>query len=106
MGDVCRIMIGDQPAAVERRKSHRMRVLKRGQAVLKVNLSVLNCTIRDLSEGGARLALENTAAVPHEFCLLFVAENEMRDVRVVWRRPDQMGVEFLSPPRHVHHLKA
>ena len=98
-------MTGDRPVAIERRKSHRMRVLKRGKAVLHHNRSVLNCTIRDLSEGGARLAFENAAVVPQEFCLVFVAENEMRDVREVWRRADQMGVEFLTPPRSAQRLK-
>jgi hypothetical protein len=83
---------------VENRRSPRRRVLKRGKALLHDHTTVLNCTIRDQSEGGARLNVEHAVALPYEFRLLNVSDGEAREVQLVWRRGDQVGVKFLSPP--------
>ena len=57
-----------------------------------------NCTIRDQSEGGARLIMEHAITLPHEFRLVNVSDGEAREVQLIWRRGDQVGVKFLSPP--------
>lgn len=88
----------------ERRAHPRQRVLKRVKAVFNGNRSVLDCLMRDVSPGGARLACENASQVPDGFVLVFMAEREMRDVRVAWRKLNEFGVQFLSPPRKALHL--
>jgi len=96
-----------EPASArrERRKSPRRRVLKGGKAIVANQHSVIDCTIRDVSDKGARLACGQVSALPPEFLLVFVTEHEMRDVRVVWRAADELGVEFVSPPRSTGHLR-
>ena len=88
----------------ERRAHPRHKVLKRVKAVYNANSSVIDCVMRDVSAGGARLACDQAALIPDTFRLVFMAEREMRDVRVVWRKLNELGVAFLSPPRKALHL--
>lgn len=88
----------------ERRAHPRHRVLKRVKAVLNDNRSVIDAVMRDLSLGGARLSCERAGLLPDAFVLVFLAEREMRDVRVAWRKFNELGVQFTSPPRKALHL--
>jgi hypothetical protein len=85
-------------ARPERRRWPRRRVLKRGKILYYDRPSVIDCTIRDISEGGARLLCSQSGLLPKEFFLVFVVEKEMRNARIVWRTAEELGVEFLSPP--------
>jgi hypothetical protein len=62
------------------------------------NNSLLDCTIRDQSDHGARLIMEHAITLPERFQLVNVSDGETREVRVVWRHGGQVGVEYLSPP--------
>ncbi|MCA3555490.1 PilZ domain-containing protein [Aestuariivirga sp.] len=90
----------------ERRAHPRQRVFKRVKAVFNSRGSVIDCVMRDISAGGARLSCPTAAQMPDQFQLLFVAEREIRDVRVVWRSLTEFGVQFMSPPRRALHLLA
>ena len=83
----------------EKRGARRARVLKRAKVVYPNNRTVVDCTLRDLSEQGARILCGDPAVLPNEFQLVFTAERQARDARVVWRRPDQVGVMFISELR-------
>ena len=89
---------GESPR-VDRRRSPRVRVFKKGKLILPNHSSVLDCMIRDVSGTGARLSCEGAGMVPGELQLMFHAVREVRRVEVVWRRHDELGVKFLSPPR-------
>ena len=62
-------------------------------------IKVVDCTIRDISDTGARLICGDQTAVPSQFQLITKADNLMRDVRVQWRRGGELGVLFTSEPR-------
>ncbi len=88
----------------DKRRAARHRVLKEGKIVLPNNWSVVDCCIRDISETGARIRCKDQRAVPNDFKLLLIAENRIRDAHVVWRRDDQLGLQFIgewkaAPPR-------
>ena len=60
-----------------------------------------DCTVVDLSDLGARLAVEDSANVPDEFALLlspFV--RPFRKCRLVWRKDEHVGVEFDADWQH------
>ena len=86
-------------ATTERRAVRRVRVLKDGRVVLNDSNSVVTCTIRDVSDAGAKLLCKDQAAVPTQCSLLFLTEAQIRDIKVIWRRDDQIGVEFIGPAR-------
>ena len=88
----------------DRRLHPRRKVLKRVKAVFNANRSVLDCVMRDISAGGARLSCDQAQLLPDSFQLVFMAEREMREVRVAWRKLNELGVAFLSPPRTALHL--
>ena len=98
-------MSGQIDAAENKRVSRRLRVLKQGKMLLPNNMTVIDCTIRDLSETGAKLICGDPGAIPNEFRLVFIAERQMRDVKVIWRRPEQLGVHFTSELRKAPLLK-
>jgi hypothetical protein len=76
-----------------RRRSARQRVLKRGQIIFNGRTAVIDCTVHDISATGARLRTGSPIGIPDTFDLT-IADGPARPCRVVWRKPDQMGIEF------------
>ena len=88
---------------MDKRVSPRMRALKDGKAVLS-NWSTIDCTIRDLATGGARLKFGGITELPEQFKLLYVSSNKLVPVQIVWRKGETVGVGFSgqsvdAPPR-------
>ncbi len=71
----------------------RRKVLK-GAKIVMDNWTNIDCQIRDVSETGAKLICEGALGMPDEFRLLLVTENTIRDVKVVWRKTQSLGIAF------------
>ena len=67
--------------------------------VLNAGCSVINCIIRDRSDSGAKLRLPAATELPGNFELVFLTEGMLYPARLVWRRKDDLGVEFVGEPR-------
>jgi hypothetical protein len=79
----------------DKRATARRRVLKSGRIVFNHGLSVINCTVRDLSERGARLRLPSSSLhIPNQLNLALSDEINRRTCRVVWRSMHELGVTF------------
>jgi hypothetical protein len=78
----------------ERRETPRSRTLKSGKIVLKLHSSVVDCTIRNLTEHGALLLVPSLAGIPASFELVLESNHVRHDCRVVWRGDNRLGVEF------------
>ena len=78
----------------ERRKLTRTRVLK-GAKMLLGKSSVIDCVARDLTNKGAGLDVQNTIGIPETVDLTLDAGHSIRRSRLVWRRLNKTGVEFL-----------
>jgi hypothetical protein len=98
-------MPGQDSLETNKRAAQRLRVLKQGKILLPNNMTIIDCTVRDLSETGAKLLCSDPGAIPNEFRLVLTADRMMRDVKVAWRRPDMLGVQFESAPRKAPLLK-
>jgi hypothetical protein len=77
----------------ERRVHQRRRVIKGGKVIFNRGQSIIDCSIRDLSNGGARLVMPDTTIMPHDFRL------QMHDGRILqcelrWARNGTFGVSF------------
>ena len=92
-------MLGPVNSETNTRVARRQRVLKQGKMLLANNMTVVDCTIRNLSPTGARLLCGDPGVIPNAFRLVFIAERQMRDVKVVWRRQEELGVHFTSELR-------
>jgi hypothetical protein len=77
----------------------RRRVLKSGIAASNDRRLTVNCTVRDISDTGARLRVEGSMTVPDTFELLIPLDGLEAPCQVVWRKGGDVGVKFLSAPR-------
>ena len=73
-----------------------MRMLKAGKIVFNHGASVLDCTVRDISSGGARLQVAQPVRTPGDFVLEFTVGEETKRLpcAITWRRMDEVGVLF------------
>jgi PilZ domain-containing protein len=78
----------------EHRRHPRHRTLKAGKIIFNHHLSVIDCTIRNLSDTGACLQIPATVGVPDRFELWFEAEKRTRPCRVAWKTATRVGVAF------------
>ena len=81
------------------RMAARRRVLKSGIAASNDRRLTVNCTVRDISDTGARLRVEGSMTVPDTFELLIPLDGLEAPCQVVWRKGGDVGVKFLSAPR-------
>jgi hypothetical protein len=60
-------------------------------------LPLRNCTLIDISDSGAKLALENIEEIPEKFSLWLSRHGHpCYACQVVWSRQDSIGVQFSS----------
>ena len=78
----------------DRRAEPRRRVLKGGTLTFNKGYGALECTVRNQSDHGARLAFGETAAVPPRFGLRISGDDRVHDARVRWRTMTDIGVYF------------
>jgi hypothetical protein len=83
-----------QQERAERRAAQRRRVLKGATLTFNKGFSAFECVVRNQSEGGARLSLAETFALPQTFRLVISGEAEARTAHIVWRGLDKMGVRL------------
>ena len=79
----------------ENRTSQRQRILKGARIVLANGSSTIDCTVRNLSDRGAKLQVTSIVGIPDTFQLM-VPNAPRRACRVVWRKANELGVVFLD----------
>lgn len=79
---------------MERRRQSRTRTLKSARILFNQHRSVINCTVRNISAGGACLSVASVVGIPERFDVLFEADQSIRSCRMVWHKEKQIGVEF------------
>jgi hypothetical protein len=79
-------------AMTENRNSPRHRVLKRG--TLAFGGGGIDCTVRSLSETGARVDVASPVGVPEHVTLVIESDNFARRARPVWKNTKQIGLTF------------
>ena len=84
---------------MERRQTQRSRSLKGGTILFNNKQSVITCTVRNLSDGGANLHVQSAQGVPAFFDLAIEGEAVHRACDVVWKAKNRIGVTFCSASR-------
>ncbi|HSL80864.1 MAG TPA: PilZ domain-containing protein [Pseudolabrys sp.] len=74
----------------------RARTLLGGVIAFNNHASTMDCQVRNLSIGGAKVTFSNTAAVPDQFDLKIARKERSFRARMIWRAPNEAGVAFLS----------
>lgn len=78
--------------AADRRNSLRRRTLLAGRIIFNRQSSIINCTVRNVSESGARLEVESSIHVPDRFELDISSAGIKMSCRVIWRHGNLIGV--------------
>ncbi len=79
---------------VERRRSKRERAHLPAKIVFGDRTCVLDCTIRDLSENGACVAVSNPDVLPEHIVLIEPERFIAFDATIKWRRSKLVGLSF------------
>ena len=72
----------------------RRSTFKRGR-INAERLPGLDCLVRNLSDTGAGLEIDSKLVPVDEFNLIILPEYLNRKCRVVWRKPNRIGVRFV-----------
>lgn len=78
----------------EKRLAQRMRTLKGGKIVINNGFSTYDCTVRNLSEIGAKLTVASLLGVPETFQLA-MDDGRRFNCETIWRKDSQIGVKFV-----------
>jgi hypothetical protein len=87
--------VNPDPKFAERRAYPREAVSLLARVFYGPNLTFwADCTIADLSKGGAKLQISSVYPLPARFRLLQIKGGVVHEVRLRWRRGDMSGVAF------------
>lgn len=84
------------PRIVNDRKAPRKRTLFGGKVVYGDGASVRDCTIRDISDTGARIALKRGDCIPTRVFLIDRRNPIAFEARVCWIKPPDFGLAFVN----------
>ena len=79
---------------MEHRSAPRLRAFLKARIVFNNGMSTMDCLVRDLSDGGAKLQISDSVAIPDRFDLYIAKKDETRRARMQWRTGDEIGVAF------------
>jgi hypothetical protein len=77
---------------IEKRATPRQRVLKHG--TLAFGGGSIDCMVRNISSGGARLDVVSPVGLPESFTLIIQTSQLMRRCHAVWHDDKRIGVAF------------
>lgn len=86
----------------DQRWHHRRATVLRAQIVLVPGSSAQDCTVTNLSAGGAQLTYAGDVELPSAFVLTVPSLDLRVEAQVIWNREDQYGVTFVWPRRKEH----
>jgi hypothetical protein len=89
------VVVGNYRNRAELRKKPRRQFHYTAKIFTDKDSPPIACTISDISQNGARIALERAEKVPDNFLLLLTANGgARRQCRVIWRDGTNVGVQF------------
>ena len=80
----------------EVRRDERVRALLRARILFNNNSSTIDCTVRNISSGGAKLEISSALTVPSEFDLDVPQKGRTYRARLMWRDANFLGVQFVE----------
>jgi hypothetical protein len=78
------------------RAGNRKRCLLQGRVAFNFKGSTFDCTVRNISDTGARLVFPDTVVLPREFSLTIESQSMTSNVRLMWSTGKEAGVRFIQ----------
>lgn len=82
----------------EQRRVARVRSMLGAQIVFNNRSNTIDCNVRNISATGAKLLVGEALSLPQIFELNVPAKGLSYRATIVWRRGDEIGVEFAKEP--------
>jgi hypothetical protein len=90
-------IIGVRQSFIEQRRSMREYVRFPAWVDVGKGAALRDCTVLDVSEDGARIAIAAPAELPEQFYLVLSRTGARRRCRLVWRSAEEAGLSYLEP---------
>lgn len=85
-------------AFIDQRRSQRYPTNCRAWIEFDDHTPPVNCTLVDISEGGARIEVAAPHRLPEEFSLILTEDaGHVRRCRIIWRADNEIGISYLEP---------
>ena len=81
----------------EKRESPRTRAFLVGKIIYGGETYTLDCTIKDISETGARVKVQDPFSIPNNVIFLDPKNFNAYESSVKWRKGSEMGLSFDEP---------
>ncbi len=72
------------------------RVLKSGKLIYNNSSSVVDCQIREISDSGCKIRVENSMGIPEHPVLQILDGKTKRQCQVAWKKLEEIGLEFID----------
>jgi hypothetical protein len=80
----------------ELRATERGRSLLKAKIIFNNRMATIDCVVKNISLGGAKIAVASGLSIPSEFDLEIPLRGRTYRVQMRWRDSDHMGVEFID----------
>jgi len=81
----------------EKRQAPRRRTLKDGKIVFADGMRLIDCTIRNMTEGGAQIVVSGTVGLPDVFYLFEKSTGLVHRAALKWRKASAAGIALSDP---------
>ena len=81
----------------EARKTQRRPALDMG--LIRFGEISMSCVLRNVSEGGAALAIGSQVGIPDQFTLIVLPQKKIYSCNVIWRTERRIGVQLPAPTK-------
>jgi hypothetical protein len=85
----------------DKQRAPRRRVLKAGIIAFNDRHSTLPCTVRNVSDTGALIRMPGGLSPPDTFDLIIELDGLEANCTVMWRKGEDVGVQFNEPTRRI-----
>ena len=86
--------LGQPDDEFDRRQTGRTRIAKDALIFVSGRTGVCSCSVRDVTNSGAGIRMQNLSILPTNFDLSFDKFRSIRSCRLIWREGDFIGVVF------------
>jgi hypothetical protein len=80
----------------DKRRLKRTLIRRNACIVVSDRVPIMHCTVRDVTNKGARLSVASSSGLPTVFQLSFDSCRSMRQCRMVWAGQREVGVIFFT----------
>jgi hypothetical protein len=92
----------NQSPSANQRNTARQRVLLSGRLVYGEADLTIDCSIRDLSETGAKIRTAGPVALPQRLHLIELRSARAFECEVAWRKVPEVGLRFVGEPKDLN----